>query len=85
MGYHSRTQRKSSYSFSTGKPEAFAPGLDPELQKLADALTDFKEKLSSKTEGVSKKVHESKDLAYDLNLIIQINKSHFLWPGGFRL
>jgi Mn-containing catalase len=26
--------------------EEFAPGLDPELQELADALSDFKEKLS---------------------------------------
>jgi len=29
--------------------EEFAPGLDPELQELADALTDFKEKLSKQT------------------------------------
>ncbi|TDH28584.1 manganese catalase family protein [Segetibacter sp. 3557_3] len=29
------------------RPEEFAPGLDPELQKLADALTDFKENLLS--------------------------------------
>ena len=27
------------------RPEEFAPGLDPELQALADALTEFKEKL----------------------------------------
>lgn len=27
------------------RPEEFAPGLDPELQELADALTAFKEKL----------------------------------------
>jgi len=27
------------------RPEEFAPGLDPELQELADAFTDFKEKL----------------------------------------
>lgn len=26
------------------RPEEFAPGLDPELQKLADAFSDFKEK-----------------------------------------
>ncbi len=26
------------------RPEEFAPGLDPELQNLADALTEFKEK-----------------------------------------
>ena len=29
------------------RPEEFAPGLDPELQELADALTDFKEKLAN--------------------------------------
>lgn len=28
------------------RPEEFAPGLDPELQELADALTEFKEKLT---------------------------------------
>lgn len=27
------------------RPEEFAPGLDPELQELADAFTEFKEKL----------------------------------------
>jgi Mn-containing catalase len=27
------------------RPEEFSPGLDPELQELADALTEFKEKL----------------------------------------
>ncbi|MFN2458769.1 MAG: manganese catalase family protein [Chitinophagaceae bacterium] len=27
------------------RPEEFAPGLDPELQELADAFTDFKEKM----------------------------------------
>jgi Mn-containing catalase len=27
------------------RPEEFAPGLDPELQELADAFTDFKENL----------------------------------------
>lgn len=26
------------------RPEEFAPGLDPELQKLTDAFTEFKEK-----------------------------------------
>jgi Mn-containing catalase len=28
------------------RPESFSPGLDPELQELADALTAFKEKLA---------------------------------------
>ena len=27
------------------RPEEFAPGLDPELQEMADALTEFKEKM----------------------------------------
>jgi Mn-containing catalase len=27
------------------RPEEFAPGLDPELQELADALTAFKENM----------------------------------------
>jgi Mn-containing catalase len=29
------------------RPEEFAPGLDPELQEMADALTEFKEKMMS--------------------------------------
>ena len=36
------------------RPEEFAPGLDPELQELADALNDFKEKsiaTKKKTQG----------------------------------
>lgn len=39
------------------RPEEFAPGLDPELQALADALTDFKENLVNpkKTSVPSKK------------------------------
>lgn len=38
------------------RPEEFAPGLDPELQALADALTEFKENLANpkKTSIVSK-------------------------------
>jgi Mn-containing catalase len=36
------------------RPEEFAPGLDADLQELADALTDFKENFS-KTNGSSKK------------------------------
>ena len=37
------------------RPEEFSPGLDPELQELADALTEFKEKLVApkKTSKVS--------------------------------
>lgn len=37
---------KNSYSIPTApeRPEEFSPGLDPELQALADALTEFKEK-----------------------------------------
>ena len=35
------------------RPEEFAPGLDPDLQALADAFTDFKEKIS-KPNGASK-------------------------------
>ena len=30
------------------RPEEFAPGLDPDLQELADALSDYKEKVSKK-------------------------------------
>lgn len=39
------------------RPEEFAPGLDPELQELADALTEFKENFVSpkKTSVPSKK------------------------------
>src|SRR5687767_11809128 len=39
------------------RPEEFAPGLDPELQELADALSDFKEKIVNpkKTSVVKKK------------------------------
>ena len=38
------------------RPEEFAPGLDPELQELADALTEFKQNLTNpkKTSIVSK-------------------------------
>lgn len=37
---------KESYPcpISSERPEEFAPGLDPELQKLADAFSEFKEK-----------------------------------------
>jgi Mn-containing catalase len=38
------------------RPEEFAPGLDPELQALADALTEFKENMANpkKTSVISK-------------------------------
>lgn len=37
---------KNSYPSTPGpeRPEEFAPGLDPQLQEMADALSDFKEK-----------------------------------------
>ena len=38
------------------RPEEFAPGLDPELQELADAFTDFKEKMTSPKKNPLKKV-----------------------------
>lgn len=37
------------------RPEEFAPGLDADLQELADAFTEFKEGHISKTNGSSKK------------------------------
>ena len=39
------------------RPEEFAPGLDPELQELADALNNFKQNLtaSKKASSPSKK------------------------------
>ena len=37
------------------RPEEFAPGLDPELQELADALNDYKEKVSKKAAKKSRK------------------------------
>jgi Mn-containing catalase len=30
------------------RPEEFSPGLDPEMQEMADALADFKEKTIKK-------------------------------------
>jgi len=38
-----------SYPYTTApeRPEEFSPGLDPELQELVDALTDFKEKAAT--------------------------------------
>ena len=39
------------------RPEEFAPGLDPELQEMADALNDFKKKMTvPATNGVKKTV-----------------------------
>ncbi|POY35487.1 catalase [Solitalea longa] len=35
---------------SPERPEEFAPGLDPELQELVDALTDAKTKINGKTD-----------------------------------
>jgi Mn-containing catalase len=42
------------------RPESFSPGLDPELQELADALTAFKEKLAkpAKKAAPAKKVNK---------------------------
>jgi Mn-containing catalase len=37
------------------RPEEFAPGLDPELQELADALVDAKEKIAKKFKTPAKK------------------------------
>lgn len=45
---------RESYPIPTApeRPEEFAPGLDPEMQALADALTEFKDNLlSSKKKG----------------------------------
>lgn len=43
----------NSYPIPTApeRPEEFAPGLDPELQALADALTEFKENFTSEEQG----------------------------------
>ena len=37
------------------RPEQFSPGLDPELQELADALTEFKDKLAKTSRKVAAK------------------------------
>lgn len=44
------------------RPEEFAPGLDPELQELADALSEFKQKLNApkKTSVPGKKAGRKK-------------------------
>lgn len=52
---------KNSYPIPPApeRPEEFAPGLDPELQKMADALSEFKEKtikeMTSKAGPISSK------------------------------
>ena len=52
------SEPKESYPIPLApeRPEEFAPGLDPELQELADALTEFKENLVNpkKTSIISK-------------------------------
>ena len=62
------TLKEPSVSFpipsAPERPEEFAPGLDPELQAMADALSEFKETMvknaSKKTNGVGKKsTHKS--------------------------
>jgi Mn-containing catalase len=43
------TEPRQSFPIPTApeRPEEFAPGLDPELQALADAFTEFKEKMAA--------------------------------------
>jgi Mn-containing catalase len=41
------------------RPEEFSPGLDPELQELADALNEAKEKIVNKTKGQYNKISKS--------------------------
>jgi Mn-containing catalase len=38
------------------RPEEFAPGLDPELQAMADALAEFKEDMQKPVKKVAKKI-----------------------------
>jgi Mn-containing catalase len=47
---------RESYAIPRGpeRPEEFAPGLDPDLQKLADAFAEFKEEHVAKSNGASK-------------------------------
>ena len=42
------------------RPEEFAPGLDPELQELADALVDAKQKIVKQMQGKSRKKSSNK-------------------------
>ena len=44
------------------RPEEFSPGLDPELQELADALTNFKEKLKSPKNTIAPSKKSSRKL-----------------------
>lgn len=39
-----RTMMQYLFQMAPERPEEFAPGLDPELQAMADALQDFKDK-----------------------------------------
>ena len=44
------------------RPEEFAPGLDKELQEMADALTEFKTKLTKNGSAMNgKKTHSNKN------------------------
>ena len=40
------------------RPEEFAPGLDPDLQELADAFTAFKEGMTDKKSSTNGKKHK---------------------------
>jgi manganese catalase len=43
------------------RPEEFAPGLDPEMQSLADAFTEFKENmLNAKAQPLKKAATKKK-------------------------
>ena len=42
------------------RPEEFAPGLDPELQELADAFSEFKESMTKKSNGINKAAAKKK-------------------------
>ena len=48
---------RESYSIPRApeRPEEFAPGLDADLQELADAFTEFKETHTTKANGLSKR------------------------------
>ncbi|GAA4339333.1 manganese catalase family protein [Flaviaesturariibacter amylovorans] len=48
-----KTEPDRSFPIPTApeRPEEFAPGLDPELQALADALTEFKEGMAKKADA----------------------------------
>jgi len=40
--------RIPQFPMAPERPEEFAPGLDPDLQELADAFTTFKESMTDK-------------------------------------